>query len=373
MYFSSVPRILVTGATGFLGGAVAARLLDSPDWTRCLFLVRGASVDLACGRLIQRLRGFGVAEALLQEIGGEQILLGDLNDVVGWHNDPRLSAVTHVIHCAAMASFGRSEGIWATNVDGTLALAKALHTHARLERFVYVGTAMVCGADASTPVAENYVPKGVPLDLVDYTISKREAEAALRRSFPQLPLVVARPSIVVGHTRLGCTPSGSIFWVFRLALGLGVFPCAFDTRIDVVPVDYVADALLLLTLKPALSHDVYQITSGEAAACSFREIDAAMASTLGRPRRTDYQMLPYEEIALLQRDFERRIGPCNRRVMLRAIKTYGAFSALGLLFENRRLLAEGMPPPPRFDSYAGLCAVTSGGRTIAEQMQADFK
>ena len=365
--------MLVTGATGFLGGAVAARLLESSGWKHCLFLVRGNSVEIARGRLIHNLRGFGVAEPLLQQLGSEQILLGDLNDTEEWCNDARLSSVTRVIHCAAMASFGRSEGIWATNVEGTIALVRALNGHAQLKRFVYVGTAMVCGADASTPVAEEYVPEGVPVDLVEYTISKREAEAALRREFPQLPLVVARPSIVVGHTHLGCTPSGSIFWVFRLALGLGVFPCEFDTRIDVVPVDYVADALLMLARKPSLAHDQYHIASGEAAACSFREIDAAMASALGRPRRTDYQMLPYDDIALLQRDFENRIGPCNRRVMLRAIKTYGAFSALGLLFDNRRLLAEGMSPPPRFDSYAGVCAITSAGRTIAEQMLADFK
>jgi len=365
--------MLVTGATGFLGGAVAARLFESSGWERSLFLVRGGNVENARARLIHNLRSFGVAETLLQQLGSEQILLGDLNDTAAWSKDHRLSSVTHVIHCAAMASFGRSEGIWATNVDGTLALAGALHGRAPLERFVYVGTAMVCGADAPSPVAEDYVPQGLPVDIVDYTVSKREAEAALRRSFPQLPLVVVRPSIVVGHTHLGCTPSGSIFWVFRLALGLGVFPCEFDTRIDVVPVDYVADALLMLAHKPTLAHDQYHITAGEAAACSFREIDAAMAAALARPRRTDYQMLPYDEIALLQRDFENRIGPCNRRVMLRAIKTYGAFSALGLLFDNRRLLAEGMPPPPRFDSYAGVCAVTSAGRTIAEQMQADFK
>lgn len=365
--------MLVTGATGFLGGAVAAHLFKSPGWEHSLFLVRGNSVEAARGRLIYRLRGFGVAESLLQQLGREQILLGDLNGTAEWSTDPRLRFVTHVIHCAAMASFGYSEGIRATNVDGTIALAKAMQACARLERFVYVGTAMACGVDAQTPVLEGYVPEGVPVDIVEYTISKREAEATLRQSFSQLPLVVARPSIVVGHTHLGCAPSSSIFWVFRLALGLGVFPCEFDTRIDVVPVDYVADALLMLAYKPALSYDQYHITSGEATACSFREIDAAMAAALRQPCRTDYQMLPYEEIALLQRDFANRIGPCNRRIILRAIKTYGAFSALGLLFDNRRLMSEGVSPPPRFDSYAGMCALTSAGQTISEQMLADFK
>ena len=59
--------------------------------------------------------------------------------------------------------------------------------------------------------------------------------------------------------------------------------------------------------------------------------------------------------------------------MLRAIRTYGDFSALGMLFENERLHEEGMPLPPRFSSYAGRCEITSQGHTIAEQMRFDYK
>ncbi len=59
--------------------------------------------------------------------------------------------------------------------------------------------------------------------------------------------------------------------------------------------------------------------------------------------------------------------------MLRAIELYGAYATLDMMFDNSRLLEEGMPPPPRFAGYAGLCALTSEGDTIAEQMQYDFK
>ncbi|MDI7066993.1 SDR family oxidoreductase, partial [Klebsiella pneumoniae] len=49
-----------------------------------------------------------------------------------------------------------------------------------------------------------------------YTQCKREDERLLRSTYPNLPLVVVRPSIVVGHTVLGTLPSASIFWVFRV-------------------------------------------------------------------------------------------------------------------------------------------------------------
>ena len=63
----------------------------------------------------------------------------------------------------------------------------------------------------------------------------------------------------------------------------------------------------------------------------------------------------------------------KKRIMLRAIKTYCDFSELGMLFDNQRLLAEGMPLPPPFSSYAGLCETTSQGHSIAEQMRFDYK
>ena len=44
-----------------------------------------------------------------------------------------------------------------------------------------------------------------------------------------------------------------------------------------------------------------------------------------------------------------------------------------MTFDHTRLLAEGVPPPPRFTDYASLCARTAEGASIAEQMQYDFK
>src|SRR5258708_36975179 len=96
---------------------------------------------------------------------------------------------------------------------------------------------------------------------VPYTASKLEGERRLRE-IPGLPLVIARPSIIVGHTRLGCHASASIFWVFRMARALRCFPCPADSRIDLVPVDYAAQAILRLLEAPQLAHALYHISAG---------------------------------------------------------------------------------------------------------------
>ena len=44
-------------------------------------------------------------------------------------------------------------------------------------------------------------------------------------------------------------------------------------------------------------------------------------------------------------------GPCNERLMLKAIRLYGAFSMLNVTFSNEKLLGIGMPKPPKFTDY----------------------
>lgn len=366
-------RLLITGATGFLGGAIGAALIDQPEWPRTLFLVRAENAAEGVERLRRNLAGFGLSPQQLDKLEPDQILCGDLTQVEAFAQDPRLDEIQDVIHCGAVASFSNHPLIWPTNVDGTLALARTLASRGRLRRFLHVGTGMACGTQAPNPVPEDYqILHEDEEHLVEYTRSKSEVERLLAQ-VPGLPLVVLRPSIVVGHTREGCRPSDSIFWVFRMALALGEFTCAFDQRIDVIPVDYFAQCALHLWRKTALAHNRYHVSAGPERSCSFREIDAALAAATGRAPLSHYREVDFHHLAARAPEFPGIFGPCNRRLMLRAIKLYGYFSQLGLLFDHRRLTGEGLEPPPRFDSYAGRCEITSQDKSIAEQMRADFK
>jgi nucleoside-diphosphate-sugar epimerase len=340
---------------------------------RALFLIRADNREDGLARLAHVLRKHNVDEDHLDRLHLSQILCGDLNSVAAWGADPRLEGIEDVVSSAAVASFGNHPSIWPTNVDGVMDMARLLLKRCKLRRFLHLGTAMACGHQAPNPVPEGYDGGEETVPFLQYTDSKYEAERRMRMELPELPLVVARPSIVVGHTRLGCSASGSIYWVFRIGRALKCFPCELDQRIDVVPVDYCAEALHLLLDKPQLAHDFYHISAGPARASSFREIDISAATAMGIAPMTDYRRKPFGDIVKMQDQFGQLLGPCNKRIMLRAIRTYGDFSELGMLFENQRLLAEGLPLPPPFASYAGLCEVTSQGHSIAEQMRFDYK
>ena len=55
-----------------------------------------------------------------------------------------------------------------------------------------------------------------------------------------------------------------------------------------------------------------------------------------------------------------------------ALEIYYRFAGTAVeFFDNGRLLAEGMPPPPRFTSYLPLCAIRPSDRSIYEQMRDD--
>lgn len=71
------PTILVTGATGFLGGALAADLLATPEWESVLLLVRAEDLSHAYQRVLRSLARFTSDLELLGRLKPEQVLAGD--------------------------------------------------------------------------------------------------------------------------------------------------------------------------------------------------------------------------------------------------------------------------------------------------------
>ena len=320
---------------------------------------------------------FEVAPGLIERMRPEQIILGDFRDpdaIFAGPQSAELAAVTHVINSGAIATFSNHPLLWPVNVDGTFAFVKRLMETAHLQRFVHVGTAMCVGPDAPNPVPEDWQPSTPIRHLVPYTETKVVIEERFKTELPQLPLVQARPTIVVGHSRLGTRPSASIYWVFRAAQLLERFTVAPDDRIDVVPVDWTASALVALATKPVLQHRFYHLAAGPEHASIFSELDIAMARGRGTlPVLARYRQATLDQLSAMRGEYQTRLGPCHPRVMERAIRLYGQFAALNMTFRNEHLVSEGIAPPPPFADYAAVCAATSESSTIAEQMLADFK
>lgn len=367
--------ILLTGATGFLGGAVAAELVRQRQGARLLLMVRGADTASAYARVIGQLRCLGAPEEELLRLRPSQILLASLERVEAIASDTRLARVGVAIHCAAHASFTSHPAMGALNVDASVILAHLLQRYARLRRFVYIGTAMACGSrqPAGCDIAES---AALPLDerehLVSYTHSKAVCELLLTKMAPALPLVVLRPSIVVGHTRLGCAPSSSIYWVFRAWRALGASVAELRQKIDVVPVDWCAAAIVAAALRPQWKHGLLHLSAGAERSCSFADIDNALALADGKPPGA-YGIFPLERLSELLPRIRERLPDCNPRLMLRALRLYGGFARLGYTFSNRAMQEADIPPPPPLTRYIGLCAASVAHQQVSQQMTWDFK
>ena len=240
--------VLLTGATGFLGMETLVRLLDQPD-TEIVALVRAADREAAARRIATVLAQLyenppaGAAERILALPGDVSLPELGLSPA-----DRRtlVAATTHVVHCAASISFDLPlDEARTINTEGTARLLSLAGELTDLRRFVHVSTAYVGGRHDGV-FGEDDLDVG-QVFRNSYEQSKFEAELKVMAS--DLPLVTARPSIVVGDRYSGWTPAFNvIYWPLRaFARGmLDEVPANPDGVVDVVPVDYVADALVHL-------------------------------------------------------------------------------------------------------------------------------
>jgi thioester reductase-like protein len=277
--------ILLTGATGFLGMETLARLIEREE-AQIVVLVRSRDDDEARERLRAVLARLydkpPAAAAQVRAVRGDLLQPG-LGLAV--ENRERLiSSVDRIIHCAASISFELSlleaREINVEGVARVIGLAREIAAGGSLRRLVHVSTAYVSGRHAGQFREED-------LDLGQefrntYERSKHEAEHLLHEA-SDLPTVIARPSIVVGHRASGWTPAFNvIYWPIR-AFERGLLeevPARADSIVDFVPVDYVSDVVVGL-LDDAEAHGTYHLVAGEQA-LSVGEFVELSSSLLGQ-------------------------------------------------------------------------------------------
>ena len=358
-------KIFLTGSTGFLGGACLATLLDAGFDDEIVCLVRAEDDDAAEARVGRSVARFGRSSHLPRNV---RTLRGDLLSDE-WHTAAALDGVSHVLHLAANTSFGHNPGIRRTNVEGALSVAKAMRGR-RLERYLHVGTATICGVAHESIVHEDDYPSMSAEHMLPYTESKAEAERLLVERYADLPIHVARPSIVVGDTRYGCKPSGSIFWVLRTLEAVRFLGWNPDNHVDVVPVDWASRALTRLLLRPTLKYTRYHVSAGTARSITWRELEAKYADLRGGPAVNRYEVGDVH--TLTRQRIRQAVGPGNARYLRQALELYSRFCSLDLVFDNSRILQAGVPLPPRFTDYMRVC-VESSPSGIYEQMRMDME
>ncbi len=263
-------EILVTGATGFVGAAVARRLIAAGEAVR--FLHRAGS-DM---RNIDGLPGARV--------------VGDLGDPA--------SLARAVAGCAAVYHVAADYRLWVPrpaeiyriNVDGSVALIRAAMA-AGVRRIVYCSSVAVLGINKDGTPADEETPVTLADMIGHYKRSKFLAEEAVRRLVAEekAPVVIVNPSTPVGPRDIKPTPTGRLI---RDA-ALGKMPAYVDTGLNVVHVDDVAEGHLLAYAKGRVGERY--ILGGDD--MPLRDILAVVAAAAGRkapslrlPRRALYPL-----------------------------------------------------------------------------------
>lgn len=277
--------VLLTGGTGHVGTALLPRLVnDGP----VLALVR-AKDDEHLEQRRRELLGW-----MPEGFPAERLALvrGDVTAPGLGLTDPDrervLAEVGGIVHSAASVRFDLPEAeALRENVEATesvVALARQLAERGRLQRLDHVSTAYVAG-DRRGRVLEGELDEGQGFRNT-YEWSKCQAEKGLRAAMAEgLPVAVHRPSIVVGDSRTGETRSFNvIYWPLRLwKMGWWrMFPGRPDTLLDLVPVDFVADALTELRRDPTTIGGTFHLAAGDDAA-TMAELNADFARLLGTP------------------------------------------------------------------------------------------
>jgi len=276
---SASRTVLLTGVTGFLGKVALFEMMRRKvelqiDGVVVVVRARGSR------SAIDRFRKDVVSAPCFAGLpagwaDGVRILDGDLasSDFGTSPDDQALLAnVTHVIHSAAAVSFTLPSAVAAkANITTSINLLAAMHACPLLKRIVYVSTAYVT-PHHDGKITQSLVP--LPLSATEmlallesgkeideqilartghpntYTMTKTVAEHIMVERRGRVPLSIVRPSIITASRQQpfpGWLDSTAGFGAFVTLIGLGHLQAVVgraDARLDLIPVDEVATAML---------------------------------------------------------------------------------------------------------------------------------
>ena len=329
--------VLLTGATGFVGKELLASYLEQtaqPVYT----LVRAGDDDGAAERVRASVRSlFGRDEAYSDRVVP---VAGDIErpnlGLDPGASDVLAGRITEIVHAAASVSFSLPiEQARRINVEGTrrlLDFAQQCKRQGGLRRFSYLSTAYVAGTH-SGEFGEDQLEVGQGFRN-SYERSKFEAERLVHSHRDGLPIQIFRPSIVVGERTSGWTSSFNVLYSPLRAFAGGTYAAVPGRRsapVDVVPVDYVADAICELSHRPDGVGETYHLVAGSDATTVGRLVELAARAF----HRAPPPMLPPRLYRWLYPLLLRMTGGARRRALEKS-EIFFPYFCTDVRYDDRR-------------------------------------
>ncbi|MGC9516669.1 MAG: SDR family oxidoreductase [Methanomicrobiales archaeon] len=270
-----IGQVLFTGATGFLGTQIIRRLIKKD--CNILVLVRGKDYESALNHLKRSWREWPNLIASIDK--NVQIINGDLSEYnLGLDEkeyDQLTDKINYIIHCAADLRLDASlEELRVINVQGTANIIKlgekAHHKHG-LKRLIHISTAYVAGKREGS-ISEESLSAQYGFSS-NYERSKYESEILVKNS--KLPNSIIRPGMIIGDSNNGYIQTFNTVYVFmRLYLNqqLKIVPVNFSLKLNIIPVDYVAEAVITILFKKDAQGKTFHLTAPNESLPTIKEM-----------------------------------------------------------------------------------------------------
>jgi nucleoside-diphosphate-sugar epimerase len=350
--------LFLTGATGYIGSYLVDELRRTSD-EHLLLLVRAGDIATAEQRLwasLQLHMDFDTFLGFVRE--RVSIVLGDLTapnlgmDAATW--TWVVASTTSVLHCAASLNRKSSKACFNVNLRGTLTvirLARAAHDDHGLRRFSDISTVAVVGQRTNQTVREEDIVDWGLSDFDPYARTKKFCEHMVHELLPDVPTTVFRPSVVLGDSRFPETTQFDMVRAFVILAQFPVLPLDASWRIDIVPVDYVARAVVSVHQDPSPAHDSYNLSAGEGSLPYAAIVEAMRAS--GMQHRRPPAFLPKLEPSFAKVVDRLSWTPKKYGVALPAslLKVFLPYLTFNVVFDNTRIVDHLGEAPAPFSEY----------------------
>ncbi|WP_345030045.1 amino acid adenylation domain-containing protein [Kutzneria kofuensis] len=248
-----VTDVLLTGATGFLGAFLLRDLLTTTNW-RVHCLVRADDADHGWRRILDTARGYGIEQAL--DPTRVVAVPGDLaaEDMGVADVDALADTVQVVFHAAAHINFVLPyASVQATNVAGTRRIVE-FAARGRVKPLHHMSTiAVFSPAEPAGVLTEESTPCAPEALGIGYTQTKWVAERIVAAARDRgLPATVYRIGRISGDSVTGACQADDFLWrQVKTFIQLAAAPPGDTMTTDLLPVDFVARAVVALSREPA--------------------------------------------------------------------------------------------------------------------------